>query len=228
MRKGLGRPQVTYTWANGFANETGGMGETRRGTGDVRLYLCLVSETRWNAGDGHRMAQPSDTGWSAILLSAPRNGSDRQHAVERVVERQTAKFSAISAIGAIRRAVCAGHAIDAREQAPRNAPLAGCRLAVAPSFWPHTGAPRRCQSSLGYELYDAHLWRLAWSLIAALTSADGRRAFIPGPLRLSRLNSSRRVSCINPCTNLVADLCVSALSSGRAWCGSGGNREQRD
>ena len=29
---------------------------------------------------------------------------------------------------------------------------------------------------------DARLWRLAWSLIAALTSADGRRAFIPGPL----------------------------------------------
>jgi hypothetical protein len=24
----------------------------------------------------------------------------------------------------------------------RNAPLAGFRLAVAPSFWPHTGAPR--------------------------------------------------------------------------------------
>jgi hypothetical protein len=39
--------------------------------------------------------------------------------------------SAISAIAAIRRAICAGHAIGAGEQAPRNAPLVGFRPAVA-------------------------------------------------------------------------------------------------
>jgi hypothetical protein len=56
---------------------------------------------------------------------------------------------------------------------------------------------------LGYKHYDVRLCRLASSLVTALTSADGRRAFMPGPLRLPRLNSSRRVLCTNPCTNLV-------------------------
>ena len=41
--------------------------------------------------------------------------------------------SAIRAIAAIRHAICAGHAMRAREQAPRNAPLASCA-----SFWPRT------------------------------------------------------------------------------------------
>jgi hypothetical protein len=45
--------------------------------------------------------------------------------VERVVERQAADPSAIGASGAIRRAICAGHAMGAMEQAPRNAPLPG-------------------------------------------------------------------------------------------------------
>lgn len=39
--------------------------------------------------------------------------------------------------------------------------------------------------------------RLAWSLVAALTSADGWQAFILGLRRLPRLNPSRHVSCIN-------------------------------
>jgi len=39
---------------------------------------------------------------------------------------------------------------------------------------------------------DARLCRLASSLVAGLTSADGRRSFMPGPLRLPRLNPSRR------------------------------------
>ena len=42
-------------------------------------------------------------------------------AVERVVERGPRNSSAISAMGAIRRVICAGHAIDAGKQAPRNA-----------------------------------------------------------------------------------------------------------
>jgi hypothetical protein len=57
------------------------------------------------------------------------------------------------------------------------------------------------QLSLGYEPYNAHLRRPAWSLVAALTSADGRRAFMPGPQLLPHPNSSRRVSCTNSCTN---------------------------
>jgi hypothetical protein len=51
--------------------------------------------------------------------------------------------------------------------------------------------------SLGYEPYDARLRRLAWSPVVVLTSVDGRRAFTPGPLRLPRLNPSRRVLCTN-------------------------------
>src|SRR5262249_40928707 len=54
---------------------------------------------------------------------------------------------------------------------------------------------------LGYEPYDVRLPCLASSLVAALTSADGQRVFMPGPLRLPRLNPPRRVSCTNACTN---------------------------
>ena len=58
---------------------------------------------------------------------------------------------------------------------------------------------------MGYEPYDVRLCRLASSLVAALASADGQRAFMPGPLRLPRLNPSHRVLCTNPCTNLVTE-----------------------
>ena len=57
------------------------------------------------------------------------------------------------------------------------------------------------------------------SLATMLTSTDGRRAFMRGPLRLSRLGPFRYVSCTNPCTNLVHGL-SSASSSGGARCGS--------
>ena len=70
--------------------------------------------------------------------------------------------------------------------------------------WLRTDAPRRCQWSLGYEPYDARLHCLEQSLAAALTSADGRRASMPGTLSLPRLNASRRVSCTNqPSAQLV-------------------------
>ena len=39
---------------------------------------------------------------------------------------------------------------------------------------------------LGYEPYDVRLRRLALSLVAALTSADGRRAFMPGLITMPR------------------------------------------
>ena len=58
---------------------------------------------------------------------------------------------------------------------------------------------------LGYEPYDVCLCRLASSLVAALTSEDGRRAFVSSQLRLPSLKPSRRVLCTNPCTNLVAE-----------------------
>ena len=58
---------------------------------------------------------------------------------------------------------------------------------------------------LGYEPYDVRLCRPASSLVATLTSEDGRRAFVSGPLRLPRLKPSRRVLCTNPCTNLVTE-----------------------
>jgi hypothetical protein len=77
--------------------------------------------------------------------------------------------------------------------------------------------------SLGYEPYDVCLCRLASSLIIVLTTAEGRRVFMPGTLRLHRLNPSRSVSCTNPCINLVDDPGVSAPSSGGAWRGSGRN-----
>ena len=80
------------------------------------------------------------------------------------------------------------------------------RLLLPVSTWPRIchGQARRATASLlsqGYEPYDGRLCCLAWSLDAALTSADGRQAFIPGLRRLPRLNPSRRVSC----TNLVAE-----------------------
>ena len=56
---------------------------------------------------------------------------------------------------------------------------------------------------LGYEPYDVCLCRLASSLVAALSSEDGRRAFVSGPLRLPHLKPSRCVLCTNPCTDLV-------------------------
>jgi hypothetical protein len=73
---------------------------------------------------------------------------------------------------------------------------------------------------LGYEPYDVCLFRLASSLVAALTSADERRAFIPGPLRLPRLSPSRRVSCTNPCTNQVPEPRVPAGQHGRGDAGT--------
>ena len=80
--------------------------------------------------------------------------------------------SAIGAIAAVRRAICAGHAMGAREHAPRNAPLARSRLAGCTSFWPRRSAPRRCQSSLGYKPYDVCLCCLGLSLAGMVTSAD--------------------------------------------------------
>ena len=56
---------------------------------------------------------------------------------------------------------------------------------------------------LGYEPYDVCLCCLTSSLDAALTSEDGRRTFVSGPLRLPCLKPSRRVLCTDPCTNLV-------------------------
>jgi hypothetical protein len=71
-----------------------------------------------------------------------------------------------------------------------------------------TGRARR--SSLGYEPYDSRLCHLGRSLVAALTSAYGRRVCSPMPLGgLPRLKPSQRVSCTNPCTNLIPDLRVS-------------------
>jgi hypothetical protein len=71
---------------------------------------------------------------------------------------------------------------------------------------------------LGYEPYDVRLSRLALSLVTALTSADERRAFMPGPLRLPRLTLSRRVLCTNPCTNLVTES-LAIPTQMRAWMG---------
>jgi hypothetical protein len=62
--------------------------------------------------------------------------------------------SATSAIDAMACAIVAVSGPAAQEHASRNAPLASFRLAVAPAFWPHTDASRRCQSSLGYEQAD--------------------------------------------------------------------------
>jgi hypothetical protein len=58
--------------------------------------------------------------------------------------------SAASAFSAISCAIGAGSVFVGRQRATRNAPLAVLTGGCA-SFWPLTGAPRRCQSSLGYE-----------------------------------------------------------------------------
>ena len=65
---------------------------------------------------------------------------------------------------------------------------------------------------LGYEPYDVRLCRPASSLVTALASADGRRAFMPDPLRLPRLNSSRRecttVPRISPAWTVSLGICA--------------------
>jgi hypothetical protein len=66
-------------------------------------------------------------------------------------------------------------------------PTGGCA-----SFWPLTGAPRRChQSSLGYEPYDARFRRLGLSLAGAVTSAD-------------RTDPSRSVGFVSPVSGCLA------------------------
>jgi len=91
-----------------------------------------------------------------------------------------------SAIIAVANAICAGSAYAAWEHASRNAPLAGFRPAAAPSFWPCTGAPRRCRSSLGYEQCGACLRRLGLSLARVVTLADRTdpifASSVPSPL----------------------------------------------
>jgi len=75
-------------------------------------------------------------------------------------------------------AIGAVSACAARPRVPRNAPLAGSSG--------RTGALRHYRSSLGYEPYDACLSRLAWSLVAALTSVNGHGASMPN-LGVSRV-----------------------------------------
>jgi hypothetical protein len=59
--------------------------------------------------------------------------------------------------------------------------------------------------SLGYEPHDVRLPRLIWSPAAVPTSVDGCGASTPHLGVSKRRVPSRRVSCTNPCTNLVAD-----------------------
>ena len=95
--------------------------------------------------------------------------------------------SAIRALDAICRVICAGHAISAREHASRNAPLAGFRLAVASSFRPHTGTLRSCQPSLGYEHHHGCLCAIKLSSLPALARQRLQREVVSGPLHLLRL-----------------------------------------
>jgi hypothetical protein len=80
------------------------------------------------------------------------------------------------------------------------------------------------RSSLGYEHYDARIRCLVWSLVAALTSVNGRGASTPNLGVSSRRTLSRSVSCTNPCTNLVADQGVAVLTGAGVrsppWFGS--------
>lgn len=70
---------------------------------------------------------------------------------------------------------------------PRHVPLIMRLLPVSTggcaSFRPGTGAPRGCQSSLGYEQYDACLWRLAASLVGLVALADRVNQVALGRLR---------------------------------------------
>ena len=68
--------------------------------------------------------------------------------------------------------------------------------------------------SLGYEPYDMRLCRLASSLAAGLTSADGRLGIHAGLRCLPRLKPSRRVLCTNPCTIRVPELRSSSSNVG--------------
>jgi hypothetical protein len=75
---------------------------------------------------------------------------------------------------------------------------------------------------LGYEPYDARLWRLGPSPVTPLASASLRREAVSDLLCLLRLSLSRRVPCTIPCTNLVSDLlAVIPGTAGRAATAAG-------
>ena len=112
--------------------------------------------------------------------------------------------SAVSAVSAMTGAIGAASAYAGRARAPRNAPLAGF-------YWPYC-ASRRCQSSLGYDPYDVCPWPVGPSPVAELASVNRWCSVRVGRRHLPRLNTSRRVSCTNPCTNRVGDLASSRAS----------------
>ena len=64
---------------------------------------------------------------------------------------------------------------------------------------------------LGYEPYGVRLSRLKKSPVTELISARPRLEVVPELLRLLRFGLSHRVSCTNPCTNLVPGLPVACL-----------------
>ena len=93
--------------------------------------------------------------------------------------------------------------VDMREPPRADEPSVPQRRSPT-KHWP------RATVVVGYEPYDSRLCHLGRSLVAALTSAYGRRVCSPMPLGgLPRLKPSQRVSCTNPCTNLIPDLRVS-------------------
>jgi hypothetical protein len=66
---------------------------------------------------------------------------------------------------------------------------------------------------LGYEPYDMRVSRLKKSPVTEQVSEDPRLEVVPELPRLLRFGLSHRVSCTNPCTNLVPGLPVACLSA---------------
>ena len=110
------------------------------------------------------------------------------------------------------RDIGAASACEAGERAPRNAPLAGFRPAVALRCG-RVLARRGCQSSLGYEPYDIGLCRLRQSLAGAVTSTDRTDPISLCRVRLLRLKLSRRVRFTNRFTEQAIDLHFPAPSA---------------
>lgn len=94
-----------------------------------------------------------------------------------------------------------------------------CARVVAPASLPESdtsSARRPSRLSLGYEPRDVRLCRLGESPVTASTSVHWRRGVASGLPRLLCPDLSRRVSCTNPCTSLIADLGVFDCLIGRA------------
>jgi hypothetical protein len=116
----------------------------------------------------------------------------------------------MGAVSAMIRAIGAGSACaGSTPLVMRRWPVFDWRLRPVPATYQRAEG---CQSSLGYEHYDARLCCLGPSPVAMLTSANLWREVVSGRPRLPRLSLSRSVRFTNRFTGSVVDRRLTASS----------------